>query len=147
MTPPTPSERGTTDKNKQQNMAKQYLFNENGVCTNPDILGKVDWNNMIEVARAPDGKWGYGFWYKFDQNDGSSGCCGVWVERCIYESRREAVIAACQYIREIADEQDSTGFYTYFIDYEHRKPCTCHNMRECIAIAYNEVSQQKLFEL
>ena len=105
--------------------------------------------NHITVGEAPNGKWGYGIAYQFDQVDGAGGCFGVFLKNCRYESRREAVVAACQYIRKIADEQDSTGYYTYVIsnDYEHRKPCTCHNMRECIDKAYNEVSQQKLFEL
>lgn len=127
---------------------KQYLFNKNGVCTNPDVLGEVGLENYIEVGQAPNGKWGYGLSYQFDQAAGGSGGFGVCLKRCIYESRRDAVLNACQYIREIAAKQDSTGRSTYYAsnNFDHCKPCTCHDMRKCVEKAYNEVSQQKLFE-
>lgn len=128
-------------------MEKQYKFNEFDVCTNPDILGEVGLFNQISVAQAPNGKWGYGISYQFDQADGSGGCWGVSLECCRYQSRREAVLEACQRIKIIADRQENTGEDTYEVtaNGNKRKPCTCHDMRECVEKAYNEVSQQTLF--
>lgn len=128
-------------------MEKQYKFNEFDVCTNPDILGEVGLFNKIRVAQAPNGKWGYGISYQFDQADGGGGGWGVSLECCRYQSRHEAVLEACRHIRRIADRQDNTGEDTYWVtaDCNNRKTCTCHDMRECAAKAYNEVSQQTLF--
>lgn len=137
---------------------KKYIFNENGVCENPDKVGEMcaikghTITNYIEIAQSSKGLYGYGLYIPvmFDQADAGGEFLGVSKRRCVFETKEEAVLSACKYLKSKADLQDKEHIYTYSsfdrrLGYETSKPATTKNLRLLIEKVSSEISQLTLF--
>lgn len=130
---------------------KKYLFNDSNVCINADRFGEIICttglarHQYISVACKPNGKWVFGVTYGFDHNGMGSFAPALDYEE--YTTQRDAVIAGCKYIKNIADKQDRTHRETYSVsmDGERFAVDTCNNMRRCVELAYSQVNELTLF--
>lgn len=131
---------------------KEYLFNDCGVCMNPDKFGEIKCDTgllptqYISVAKKPNGRWTYGLNYAYDHN--GAGLFAASLKKEDYPTQRDAVIAGCRHINDKIAEQEKTHSETYtaYLDDEEEPIVdTCKNMRKCVELAYNQVTQLTLF--
>lgn len=88
---------------------KEFIFNDCGICTNPNRYG-IDWRNEIKTALRPDGKWVFGWNYNFDTPDQEGGCYGCsLINRETFDTERDACMAGISYLRKVASRRFIQG--------------------------------------
>lgn len=87
---------------------KEFIFNDCGVCTNPNVIEKSTGVCDYEITTAfLDDGWGYGYAFHVSAN---GMCGGISKERSKrYATEREAIVACAERALQFMQEPHYTG--------------------------------------
>ena len=97
---------------------KEYIFNDNGVCTNPDVTQSQERHGIIpfwevRTAKGDDG-WVYGYSWQASDSGASSPC--ILEDKEVFETQRAAIDACARKLLKEKAILDKKGLKELIFD-------------------------------